>query len=43
MCLDLHQGFFAIKGDINQKILICQDPLERGCQLLIVVYDEDGL
>src|SRR5579871_3574025 len=35
--LDLEDGFFAVVGNINEEILVGQNPLESLCQLLIVV------
>ncbi|MBA3650057.1 MAG: hypothetical protein H0W66_00905 [Chthoniobacterales bacterium] len=34
---------FAIKGDIDEKVGVGQDPLQGGSELLIVIHHENGL
>jgi hypothetical protein len=41
--LDLEQSRSSIKGDINEKILVRQDPLQGGRQLLVVIDHQNGL
>jgi hypothetical protein len=40
--LDLEQGRSSIKGDINEKILVRQNPLQSRCQLLVVIDYQNG-
>ena len=40
---DLESGLLPVERDINEKIFVCQDPLQRGGELFVVVHHEDRL
>jgi hypothetical protein len=37
------ERLFTVVGDIDEKIFVRQNPLERGGQLLVVIDEEEGL
>ena len=42
MRFDFHHRFLAVECDIDQKIFVRQNPLQRGSELPIIVDDENG-
>ena len=38
----LEHGFLTVKGDVDEKILVRQDPLQGGGELFIVIHQQNG-
>ena len=39
----LEESFLAVKSDVDEEILVRQDPLQGRGKLFVIVHEEDGL
>ena len=42
MRFQLEKGFLAVEGDVNEKILVRQDPLQSRGEFLVVIHHQNG-